>query len=151
MTNLNSFVFYRIDTPIVIHTSYSSALSNNSPTYARLLCKASTHYYESIQVEVVGNGHYSFLIASNVKTNVRIYKDNFNPSSSDDNLHSAAPVSCPGNQLKLLADLQADTTYVLVVSTDSPTGTTDFSIIVSGPSKSSLIQLSEYFYCFANN
>jgi len=114
-------------------------------------CGASTHYYEAIQVEVVGNGHYSFHITSNVTANVRIYKDNFNPSSSADNLDSAAPFLCPGNQLKLLADLQADTTYVLVVSTDSASGTTDFSIIVSGPNKISLSQLSEYFYCFANN
>jgi hypothetical protein len=151
MTNLNSFVFYRIDTPIVIHTSYSSALSNNSPTYAPRICGASTHYYEAIQVEVVRTGHYSFLITSNVTTNVHIYKDNFNPFDAADKLHSSTRFSCPGNQFKQVADLQANTTYVLVVSTDSPSVTTAFSIIVSGPSKSSLTQLSEYFYCFANN
>jgi hypothetical protein len=108
-------------------------------------------YYEAIEVKVVQSGTYSFVVNGINNSFAKIYKNKFNPFNPYENLHSSHLSSCDGNKYKLIADLQADTTYVLVVSTDSPSVTAAFSIIVSGPNKTSLSQLSEYFYCFANN
>jgi hypothetical protein len=145
ITNLNSFVFYQIDIPSVIQTSYASALTKNSSIFWSDSCKASTDYYEAIQVEVVENGHYSFLITSNAPTITQIFKDNFNPFNLYENLYSSAFSRCPGNQLKLVADLQPNTKYVFVVSKNSTSVRTDFSISVYGPKNVTLNHLSEYF------
>ncbi len=156
ITDFNSFIFYQIDTPSIpsaIQTSYSSALTKNSPKYAPLFCDASTFYYEAIEVKVVQSGTYSFVINGiiNSYVDIYIYKDKFNPFNPYENPLSSALSQCPDNKFKLVADTQANTTYVLVVSTGSPSVRTNFSIIVYGPKNVTLNHLSEYFCCFANN
>ncbi len=155
ITNLNSFVFYQIDTPSipsVIQTSYSSALTKNNPMHLlRDICTSLIFYYEAIELKVVQSGTYSFVVNGISFSCVEIYIDKFNPFNPYENPRSYVIGSWFSINLKLVADIQANTTYVLVVSTFSPSVRTDFSVIVYGPKNVTLNHLSEYFCCFVNN
>jgi hypothetical protein len=130
---------------------YSSALNASSQTYARSDCDRSNSYYEAIQVKVVETGCYSLSINSIIKTYADIYKYNFDPFNSSQNLLSQNNNNLNDSQFKFITCLQANTTYVLVIAMNYLNVTGAFSIFVSGPNNVSLNRIGEYLYCFLDN
>jgi hypothetical protein len=127
---------------------YSSALTVDSQTYLRNdHGEEVNYYYEAIQVNVVENGYYTLASMSAVNTIGYIYMNNFNSSNPIENFLSQDDYSCGGNQFKLITYLQANTTYILVVTTYVPKETGQFSILAFGPNNVRLNH-SEYMYYF---
>jgi hypothetical protein len=134
-----------------MESMYSSALTQNSSTYSLKHCGLSNHFYEAIQLNVVETNYYSLRSNSSIDTHGSIYKNKFNPVDPSENFLLQNDDSCGGVQFELIVDLQAGTTYVLVVSTSLPNVTGAFSMVVSGPNNVSLKHISEYLYYFSNN
>jgi hypothetical protein len=111
----------------------------------------SKYYYEAIQVNVNKTGSYTLGSNSIVYTYGYLYKDNFNPFQPSENLISENNNIGGGGQFKFTIDLQASTTYILVVTTFDPNVQGKFSIFVSDPSKVTLNCFREYRYCSVNN
>jgi hypothetical protein len=135
----------------VVQSMYSYELTTNSQMYSRN-CVQSSFYYETIDVNVAETGYYTFGSTEGIPTLGYIYKDNFNPFNPFENLHSQPDNNCNnGWYFKLIAHLQASTTYVLVVTTYSPNVTGNVSITVSGPNNVTLTRTSEYLHYFMTN
>ena len=62
-----------------------------------------------------------------------IYKNDFNALKPSDNLLLQQNGNCNDGQFKLIIHLQASTEYILVVTTDGPDITGNFSLVISGP------------------
>jgi hypothetical protein len=117
----------------------------NSQKYERKGCSSSLHYYyEAIQVNVITSGSYSFSSNSNVDAYGCFYKDHFNPFNPSENLLSQDDEGCDNNQFKLVAYLQSNATYVLVVTTYFSNRTGKFSIIALGMNNITFNRISEY-------
>ncbi len=129
---------------------YSSALTTNSQKYGLTMCASASNYYETIQVNVVTGGSYSLSSSSSIVTYGYLYTDHFNPFNLSENLLSKDYGSCNSRQFKLLTYLQADITYVLVVTTSFLRIEQKFLVLVTGPNKVTLNPISEYLN-FINN
>ncbi len=125
---------------------YSSALTTSSQKYGRSECQPSNYYYEAIEVKVIDTGYYGLSSKSTIDIYNYIYKNTFIPFKPTENLLSVDTGSCANGRLKLTTVLQANTTYILVVTTYSPNVMGAFSIIVFGPNNVSLNRISEYLY-----
>jgi len=153
--NCDCYFFHLIDSSSVVESIYSSVLIADSQTYSRL-CGRTNYYYETIQVNVVTAGSYSLSSSSTIDTYGYLYKDNFNPTNpSENSLAWNDDESWCGRQFKLLPYLQANITYVLVVTTFSPNVQGNFLVHVTGPNNISLNRISlnrtsEYFYFLVN-
>jgi hypothetical protein len=130
---------------------YSSALTANSSMYSPTGCGPSDYYYEAIEVNVVKTSCYSFDSNSSINTVGYIYKHNFNPFTPSQNLIWRIDANFNNTQLKVNANLQVGTKYILVVTTSSPNVTGAFSIVVSGPNNVSLNRIGEYLYHLVHN
>jgi hypothetical protein len=102
-------------------------------------------------VNVITSGSHSFSSNSSVDTYGYLYEDYFNSLSPSEHLLSQEDGGCGNDQFKLVAYLQSNATYVLVVTTFYPSVTGVFSVIVSGPNIASLNRISEYFQFFFVN
>jgi hypothetical protein len=111
-------------------------------------CIEPNFYYESIKVEVIESGYYTFLSYSRIDTYGYIYKDKFNPLNPLENLLSINDDGGFNLQFRLDIRLDVDMTYVLVVTTYDSRGTGKFSIAVLGKNKVTLERLSEYIFVF---
>ncbi len=118
--------------PSFVQSQYSSSLTTNSQTYSRD-CVKSNYYYEARQVTVIEDGYYTFGISSNVSIVGYIYKDSFNPLNPFINLMPQKNVFCGNKQFQQIPYFQANTMYVLVITTLSPNVTGDLQVDVSGP------------------
>ncbi len=123
---------------------YSSALTTSSPTYQRTGCYGSSYYYEAIEVKVVNSGYYTLRSNSTINTYGSIYNDTFNPFSPTVNLLLEDDGRCLGDQFKLTMVLQANTKYILVVTTYFSNVTGAFSIFVSGRNNVNFNHIGEY-------
>jgi hypothetical protein len=131
---------------------YTSALTTMSTSYARPgISPTPSYYYEAIQVKVMEAAIYSLRSNSNMDTYGYIYKDSFNPCDPVLNLISQNDDGGEGVQFQLTVFLQANTTYILVVTTYPASMTGNFSILVSGPNDVTLNYISEYIYGSLNN
>ena len=143
---------YQIDiSSTVIQTKYSIPLTVNRPTYSPSDCEVLNYYYEAIQMNVVVAGHYTFSVRNSVNAYFDIYKNKFDPFNPYENFHSRDDRQCSNGQNRSVTHLQVNTTYVLVVRTNSLNATTGFSIIVSGPNNVRLNRISKCLHCFVNN
>jgi hypothetical protein len=140
--------FHRIDTSLALESMYSSVLTENSSKYWNSGCRVSNYYNEAIQMNVIANGCYSFSNNRSVDTFSYIYKDTFVPFDSSINLISRSDHSSNNTKFQLNVYLQANTSYVLVVTTSSANVTGTFSTLVSGPNNVRFNCISEYLYYF---
>jgi hypothetical protein len=112
----------------------------------------SNYYYEARKVTVIESGYYTFgfPVSYNVSSNVvgYIYKDSFNPLNPFINLMPESNVGCRYLWLGLNPYFQANTVYVLVITTLNPNVTGVLEIHVSGPKKVTLTISSKYLYYF---
>ncbi len=95
-------------------------------------------------MKVVDSGYYSLSSSSTIDTYGYIYKDAFTPVDRIVNLLSQDDGRCADHQFKLVTVLQANTTYILVVTTHSSNVTGAFLILVSGPKNVSLNRMGKY-------
>ena len=144
------FIFHLIDTSLVVQSIYSSELTAGSHMYCRDR-QGVSYYYEAIQVNVVTSGCYTLRSISTVNTYGYLYKHNFNPFNSSENLLSKDHHSGDDGQFKLARYLENRTKYILVVTTYYENVRGKFSIFVSGSNNVSLNRFSEYMYCLLNN
>jgi len=119
----------------------------NSRTYSLTGCEV-PRFYESLQVNVIETGCYNFISNDSVKTFYSIYKNNFSPFNPFENLVSQNDGALNTSQLGLIAYLQSETTYVLVVAAYEAS---PFSVIISGQNNVSLKHFSKYFDYSLNN
>jgi hypothetical protein len=124
---------------------HSSALTNNSQMYSRK-CNIPNFYYEAIQMNVTDSGYYTLTSCSSINTYGYIYKKNFNPLSPDQNILIKDDDSSGSSQFQLRIFLQADITYVLVMTTFFPRITGEFSIYALGPKSIAVKRIGEYIY-----
>ncbi len=132
----------------MIQSTYESVLTVKTQTYCRV-CGRTNYYYETIQVNVQENGAYSFDSNSTIITYGYIYKSDFDPFNPTENVISQSGYDCDGYHFRLATYLQANTTYVLVVTTFDPNVQGPFSVLVIGPNNVSLNRISEYLYFIA--
>jgi hypothetical protein len=142
------FVSDRVGVLSLNQSIYSSALAIDSQSYSRLgsVCAAPNYYYEAIQLNVVEDGIYSLWSSSTMDTYGYLYNNTFNPFNPSTNLLTMDDDSNGGGQFRLTTDLQANTTYLLLVTTYSRNVVGPFSIFVSGPNNVNLNRSREYMY-----
>ncbi|CAF1044965.1 unnamed protein product [Adineta steineri] len=121
--------------PQVFQSRYSSTLTPTSRKYAREKCRLANYYYEEIEMNVITSGSYTITSHSNINIIGYLYKDRFNPWNILENLISQNDEGCDNNQFQIIVDLNANSTYVLVVTTYSSNITGKFLISASGPNK----------------
>jgi hypothetical protein len=92
-------------------------------------------------VTVSISGEYTFTSASTIDTFGIFYNDLFDSSNPSRNLIKYDDDSGNGNQFQIILDLQSARTYILVVTTFSPTTTGYFSISATGPASTVLVAL----------
>ncbi|CAF4245336.1 unnamed protein product, partial [Adineta steineri] len=114
----------------------------DSQRYSRN-CGKSNYYYETIQIDVVTNGIYMIASKSIVDTYGYIYKNSFDPFNPSVNLILEDDDSCDGEQFRLTVNLLVNVKYILVVTTFYSDVTESFSIIVSGPTNTSVKRIIE--------
>jgi len=104
-----------------VNSIYASSITSNSPTFFSD-CSLIKTPYEAIQINVTITGFYQFQCenTSTIPFHVILYKNNFNPFNASQNLHN-------GNIL------QANSSYILVVTTTSREPIRNFMISISGP------------------
>jgi hypothetical protein len=108
----------------------------------------SNYYYEARQVTVIEDGYYTFGIPMRFDVVVYTYKDSFNPLNPFINLMPENKFGCRNLWLSLTPYFQANTVYVLIITTLNPNKTGDLQVYVSGPKKVTLTMSSKYLYYF---
>ena len=122
---------------------YSFESTTNSQKHSRN-CRKLNYYDEVMQVNVVDTGCYILGINSTVDTYGYIYKNNYNSSRPSENLLSHNDYESGGGQFRFASYLEANTKYILVVTTYSRNATEKFSIVVSGSKSVTVNRTSEY-------
>ncbi|CAF1461662.1 unnamed protein product [Adineta ricciae] len=117
----------------IIHSKYSSNLTVVNPTY-RKDCLSESYYYETVRLTIFTTAYYTFMGDFNQGMDMYIYKNQFDPWNPFENRVKNKTFSCATlSRITLSAELQANTTYILLVTTMEPLQTSSISITVSGP------------------
>lgn len=124
--------------------TYSSVLTKDTQTYSRV-CGKTNYHYETIQVNVHENSIYSFDNNSTIIIYGYLYEHHFDPFNPTANLLIQSNHSCGGFRFQFEANLQLNTTYILVVTTFEPKVQGPFTVFVYGPKNVSLNRMREYF------
>ena len=136
--------FYIIDNSLVVESIYSSKLTENSSTFTRINCESPDYYYEAIEIDVIESGCYSLTSNSTIDTYGYIYKDKFYSIDATINLVSESDRNLRSNQFEVIIQLQTNTKYILVVTTNDPNVTGVFSLLVTGPTNVRFNRISKY-------
>ncbi|CAF1178450.1 unnamed protein product [Adineta steineri] len=137
----NQVILERLSTPVNIQLNYSSKLTDDSPTYYRD-CQIPQCHYETLQIHVNTTGLYVLWSESNINAYGYIYQNDFNPLKPSENLLLSHGGECNDGEYKLIIDLEINTRYILVVTTQNPKKIGDFSVVISGPDNISLSSFS---------
>ncbi|CAF3880806.1 unnamed protein product [Adineta steineri] len=129
------------NTSSLLQKIYSSLLTKINQIFYRD-CDKRSFYYESIQVKVIESGYYTFRSRGDIDPYGSIYNDKFNPLDPSENLLKTDDDSGSDAQFKLDVHLDADMTYVMVVTTYESKETGEFSIVVLGRNRVILDRLS---------
>lgn len=107
-------------------SKYSNQLTSNSQKDPN-----SNKYYQTIQINVNTSGYYDIRSLSNIDTYGCLYRGDYNPSSSFNQ------ITCNddyiNNQFRLASFLEAGVTYSLVFTTYQAGVTGSYSIVAYGP------------------
>ncbi|CAF1136684.1 unnamed protein product [Adineta steineri] len=122
-------------------SKYSSKLTDDSPTYYRD-CQVPQCHYETLQIHVNTTSLYVLWSESNINAHGYIYQNDFNPLKPSENLLLSHGGECNDGEFKLIIDLEINTRYILVVTTQNPKKIGDFSVVISGPNNISLSSFS---------
>ncbi|CAF4479080.1 unnamed protein product [Rotaria magnacalcarata] len=123
----------------IVNSTYSSAWTTNSQKFARISGGVANYYYEAIRVIVNTSGNYNITSSSNIDTYGYLYASSFYPSNISLNLIAQDDDSGGNLQFKFTRFFDSSVVYILVATTYSGGVMAPFSIIVSGPSRVSLL------------
>ncbi|CAM4922448.1 unnamed protein product [Rotaria socialis] len=126
----------------VVNSSYSSTWTTNSQTFARISGGVANYYYQAIRMIVNTSGNYNITSSSNVDTYGYLYATAFYPSNISLNLIAQDDDSGGSMQFKFVRFFNSSVVYILVATTYSGGVMAPFSIIVSGPSRVSLLYIN---------
>ncbi|CAF4554213.1 unnamed protein product [Rotaria socialis] len=126
----------------VVNSSYSSTWTTNSQTFARISGGVANYYYQAIRVIVNTSGNYNITSSSNVDTYGYLYATAFYPSNISLNLIAQDDDSGGSLQFEFGRFFNSSVVYILVATTYSGGVMAPFSIIVSGPSRVSLLYIN---------
>jgi hypothetical protein len=131
--------------PSVVQSRYSSSLNKGSGNYFRDMCGTSTYsYYQALRMDISISSEYGFSSRSSMDTYGLIYNSVFNPFDPSTNHIADNDEDCGDGQFWLQSFLHAETTYILVVSTNTPSVIGTFSIISKGTGNVSFTRLGEF-------
>lgn len=120
------------DITSILQFTYTSSLTIRSKTYSRDKCRSSDFRYQAIQINITTSGYCSFESNSSMNMYGYLYQNSFDPANPFLNLLLKDDNACRNNQFSLTTYCQANSSYVLVVTTYNPNVTGIFSIILSG-------------------
>ena len=122
-------------------------MRTNSPRYCRDYLKP-TYYYETLQIIVTKTDSYVLWSESEseMDTYGYLYKDDFDPLQPFANLLAQHSGKCNQGQLKFIIDLQANTRYILVVTTYYQNATGNFTIFISGQNNVTIKHFGMYLF-----
>ena len=140
-------LLYSIEIREFVQTNYSSNLSVNSHRCHRLKdCRLLNYYCEIIEIHTKEEGDYTIISHSTKNLFGYIYENNFtlfdlniNAIESDDDSHY-------NSQFKISLYRQANSSFILIVTTAQALEQGDFSIIVHGPSTVSIRPQSNFSF-----
>ncbi|CAF1607590.1 unnamed protein product [Adineta ricciae] len=136
-----------VSVPSIIQTTYSSVLTNEHPRFSRNLFHDFTYRYEAIEITVHETDFYILTASSSVDLYGHVYKDDFHRFDPSKNLIAWFGQCCRKDQFKFTLELQANTKYILVVTTYHPKVTGPFSIITYGSHPLNLRLMGEALGC----
>ncbi|CAF0987415.1 unnamed protein product [Adineta steineri] len=137
----NKVILERLSTSVNIQFRYSSKLIDDSPTYYRD-CQVPQCHYDALQIHINTTGLYVLWSENNINAYGYIYKNDFNPLKPSENLLLSHDGKCNDGEFKLIIDLEINTRYILVVTTQDPKIIGNFSVVISGPNNVSLSPFS---------
>ncbi|CAF3642717.1 unnamed protein product [Rotaria socialis] len=126
----------------VVNSSYSSTWTTNSQTFARISGGVANYYYQAIRVIVNTSGNYNITSSSNVDTYGYLYATAFYPSNISLNLIAQDDDSGGSLQFEFARFFNSSVVYILVATAYSGGVMAPFSIIVSDPSRVSLLYIN---------
>jgi len=128
----------------IVQLNYSSELNNKSSKHTSFNCRQLDHYYEALEINVNTSGFYLFSTESSFNTSGYLYEHEFNPYDSIDNSLARSDDSCDDNQLRIIAYLKFNITYILIITTHYayPDQQGPFSLFVKGPDEIKIKQMS---------
>ena len=106
------------------------------------------YYYESIHVQATDTGYYRFRSDASFGTYGYIYENTFSPWNPTEHLLAYNDNRCGHGQFEFGTSMQANTTYILVVTTDLPNETGPFLIMVYGANSVTFNRIREYLYYY---
>ena len=121
-------------------------MTENSAKYGRLNCRFVEFYYESIKINVIQSGVYTFSSMSNMRTYGYLYKEHFNPYDPYKGLFSHNYGGCGAQGFRTTAELHFNGTYTLVVSTLSENDIGSFLVLVSSSNSVTFNHISKLMY-----
>ena len=122
-------------TPNEWTTIYSSSLTVTSPQFCPALRCTLLHYYEAIAIQVTVNGSYDIFSVSETDTDTYgfLYNEPFYTRYISYNMIDEDDEGNDYGQFRVTSYLEADKTYILVVTTYYPNTTGAFTIDDEGP------------------
>lgn len=129
---------------------YESKLTTNSPKFSRD-CITPNYYYETIEVNVIEDGSYTFYSEIFGLFYGYIYKEKFNPFNPFINKIQETGRSGCFDRFQFTASLQKHTVYTLVITTHVPNVVGPFSILVYGRNNITLKQYGKYILQFSKS
>lgn len=146
LADLVIIVFLDVNVSTAVESVYSTILSKYDLFDAVFLCQALYKAYEPIQIKVTQAGRYIFVSNSTANLHGSIYKDIFDPMNSTMNLYEQNIAGCLYSHFRIIAYLQTNTKYILIVSTSSVDMKEKFSIHAYGPNQVFFSHMSESFF-----
>jgi hypothetical protein len=129
----------------VVQSTYSRNTSGE--TYFPDKCATRNQYYQALRFNISVSGTYEFSSESSMETYGYLYRDTFDPVDPSRNLIANSNSSCANQQFWLQPFLQANSTYILLVTTLHANMTGALSVMSQGVANVSFTRLGEYESC----
>lgn len=123
--------------------SYTSALTATSKMFYRMM-SVRRQYYEALQINVSATGNYTFGSVSSMDTYGYLLTNEWNPQMLCKNLlQENDDVMTDVVQFQIQAQLEAGSTYILLVTTYRSNTTGGFTIRIFGPANVSVLAIDD--------
>ena len=120
---------------------YTPVFEPINQKYVRETCTLSKHYYHALRIEILIAGEYGFSGSSSVETIGSIYSSAFDPYNPSSNRIANDYNGCGKTMFWLQHFLQANATYILVVTM---LASDTFLVVSKGVANVSFTRLGQY-------
>jgi hypothetical protein len=133
--------------PTAIKTTYSSSLTEMSPSFTRYLGTSTGYYYILLKLNVPKSGMYNIRTDSHMDLFVYIYHTQFSSSNPQSNL-IAYSNQCGGRkQFQSMITLDNERDFYIVISTSFPDMTGLFAVIVESGTQVNMTEVQRKTSC----